>query len=260
MFMPMMNVITLSFEPERIAIETGVIHLWPKEWTTVAYRAVFRHRFIMNSFFNSVYVTLVGASLGTILTAMTAYGLADDKMKGVRVFSHIILFTMMISAGLIPMYMLIRDLKLINSLWALILPGMISAYNVIITRVFIRSLPESLTEAAEIDGCSEAGIFFKIILPLSLPIIATIFLFYAVGKWNSYFDAVMYISKMEKKTLQVILREILFVNEGDITMGVELGKNAKMATAVIAIIPIVCIYPFLQKYFTKGILLGAVKG
>lgn len=262
MLMPFVNVLTLSLEPEYIASQAGVIHLFPRAITIKAYKTVFSQFAINQAFLNSSFVTIVGAIIGVVLTGMLAYGITDDKMMGNRVISFMILFTMMFKGGTIPSYILIKQLGLINSLWSLILPAVLTGYNVILMRVFFKNLPESLSESAKLDGCSEVGIFFRIILPLSTPIIATIFLFIAVGRWNSFFDVVMYINKPEKKTLQVLLRELLIIREDvDIASGdLDLGENIRMAVVIVTITPILIFYPFLQKHFTKGILIGAVKG
>ena len=168
---------------------------------------------------------------------------------------------MMFSGGIIPSYILVKNLGLMNSLWAMVLPSMMSAYNVILMRSFFRSLPPELAESALIDGCNEMQTFVLIILPLSKAILATILLFYAVGRWNSFFDGVMYITDQAKKPMQVILREILIMSDNVDTSGdLDVGMNVKMATAFVTVLPILCVYPFLQKYFTKGVMLGAVKG
>ena len=262
MLIPLINVLCLSLEPEYIASEIGVIHLIPKEITFKAYAAVWAKGAIKTAFFNSVFVTTIGASLAVFVTAMLGYALSNDEVMGVKAISYFVLFTMMFSGGIIPSYLLMKNLNLIDSLWSLIIPAMVSAYNTILMKSFFKSLPKSLNESAMIDGANEVTIFFKIIIPLSMPIIATITLFYAVGRWNSFFDAVMYITNRDKKTLQVLLREILVqsVNTDTGTDIVDLGQNVRMATAVVAIVPILCVYPFLQKYFTKGVLIGAVKG
>ena len=262
MVFPFVNVLTLSLEPEQIASQVGSIHLFPQAITLKAYETVFTDSGIIQAFLNSVFVTLVGSLIGTVFTGMMAYGLSDAKMPGNRIVSYLVLFTMMFSGGIIPLYILIKDLGLMNTLWSLILPAAVVGYNVILMRSFFRSIPSSLAESASMDGCSEIGIFFRIVLPLSAPIIATVALFIGVHRWNSFFDAVMYISSQESKTLQLILREILLQNEGAQNSGgdLDLGTNVKMAIAIVSMIPIMCVYPFLQKYFTKGILLGGVKG
>jgi len=261
MTFPMINILCLSLEPNQIAIETGVIHLIPRAITLKAYAEIFKNGLITSAFMNSVFITVLGAVGGVVFTGMLAYGLSNEKVPGNKIISYLVLFTMMFNGGIIPSYMLVRNLGLINSLWSLIVPTLMTAYNVILMKAFFKNLPPSLAESAMVDGASEATTFFKIILPISMPIVATITLFYAVAKWNEFFTAVMYITSANKKPLQVILREILIsAGNSDSATNLDIGMNVKMATAVAAIVPILCVYPFLQKYFTKGILLGAVKG
>ncbi|WP_105615448.1 carbohydrate ABC transporter permease [Vallitalea okinawensis] len=265
MLFPLLNVLCLSLEPEYIASEVGTIHLIPKAITFKAYAAIWENDMIKSAFFNTAFVSAVASGLGVILTAMLGYGFSNEDTPYIKVFSFLVLFAMMFSGGLIPSYLLIKNLGLIDSLWALIIPSLITPGNVILMRAFFMSIPKSLSESAMLDGCTEVGVFFKIVLPLSMPIIATIILFYAVTHWNTYLDAVIYINDNSKKTLQVVLREILFETQGDDASAeaeglIELGTNIKMATVIVAIVPILCVYPFLQKHFTKGILLGAVKG
>lgn len=261
MLFPFINVLTLSLEPEYIASETGVIHLFPKEFTLHAYQYIFREDKIINALSNSIFVTIVGSFLGVLITAMLAYGLSDSSLKGNKFLSYMVLFTMMFSGGIIPLYLLVKKLGMLDSQWSLIVPTVITAYNTILMRSFFKSLPDSLKESAMLDGCNEVGVFFRIVLPLSAPIIATIVLFYAVAKWNDFFSALIYITSSKKKTLQLVLREILVEsNTEDPTLVKDLGYNVKMATVIITIIPIMLVYPFLQKHFTKGIMLGSVKG
>jgi len=261
MLLPFLNVLTMSLEPEYIAVQQG-LHLFPREVTLEAYRSILTRSSIILAFRNSVIVSLSGAALGTIVTAMYGYAIAQDELPGVRLFSYMLVFTMMFSGGLIPSYLLIRDLGLINNLAALVLPALITGYNTILMRSFFRSIPPALSEAAMIDGCTEWQTFFRIIIPLSKPIFATIFLFYMVARWNSYIDAMLYMTRTDLRTLQVLLREILILSDmvAENATDVNLGKNVTMATAIVSIVPILCVYPFLQKYFTKGIMLGGVKG
>lgn len=267
MLFPLLNIITLSLLPDNIASIPGRILLFPnpKDVTFVAYAYILKHDFIIRAFANSVFVSIVGASLGTLLVAMLAYGIADERMPGQFILSKMILFTMMFSGGMIPAFLLVKNLGLLNTLWSLIVPGLVGAYHVMLTRAFFVEFPASLEESARIDGANDIKILFRIVLPLSTPIIATIFLFKLVGHWNDYIAAVLYITKNELKTLQVLLRELLISGSADASGGtsfesIELGHNIKMAVAVVSIVPIVCVYPFLQKYFSKGIMIGAVKG
>lgn len=263
MVFPFLNVLCLSLEPEHIAIEPGVIHLIPRQITLKAYEYIFQDDKMLSSFLNSTVITVAGAAGGVIFSGMLAYGLASEKLYGRKLFSFIVLWSMVFKGGggIIPTYMLVKGLGLIDTLWALIIPTLLGGYYVLLMRVFFKELPKEMSESAMMDGCTEMGVFFKIVLPLSTPIIATITLFYAVRKWNSFMDGVMFILDEYKKPLQVVLREMLIVADGEDTDGqLELGKNIKMATTIFTVVPILCVYPFLQKHFAKGILLGAVKG
>lgn len=263
MVVPFLNVLCLSLEPEYIAMETGVLHIIPREISFDAYAWVLRNGQFASSFMNSVFITVMGALGGVTVTAMLGYGLTFRQVPGNKLFSFLVLFSMMFSGGIIPSYLLIKQLGLIDSLWSLIIPALVAGYNVILTRTFFDTLPESLAESAMLDGAGEATIFFRIILPLSKPILATILLFCAVSRWNEFFKGMIYITTPSKRPLQVLLREILSAATADDGSGsdvVSLGNNVKMAIAFITMAPIMCVYPFLQKYFTQGILLGAVKG
>ncbi len=259
-----MHIISVSLEPELLAGQPGRFQIIPKKITLSAYGEALGRPDITRALFNSAYVTLFSAGLGTICTGMFAYALTFKKLPGKKIIAIIAVFTMAFNAGIIPRYLLLKDLGMLNTLWALIIPPMMWASHMIIMRAFFNSQPASLRESALIDGAHELTIFFRIVIPLSMPIIATIFLFYAVTRWNSYFDAVIFIDRRHLKTIQVLLREVLIENTVEEGEGFELGKqygeNLKMAIAVISILPIVIIYPFLQKYFVKGSLIGAVKG
>lgn len=259
---PFVNVLCLSLEPSYIAEETGRIHLIPKELSFEAYAYVMRNKSILTSALNSVVITLLGSLGGAMVTAMLGYGLTFKRIWGHKVISFMVLFTMMFSGGIIPLYILVQRLGLLNHRLSLVLPFMVSAYNTILMKNFFESIPESLSESAQLDGATEFTLFFKIILPLSKPIIATIILFYAVSRWNDYFYGMMFITDADLKPLQVLLRELLLQASADGTGGdtVTLGKNMKMAIAIVTMVPIMIVYPFLQKYFTKGVMLGSVKG
>ncbi len=262
MVVPMMNVVTLSLLPERLASVPGQLHLIPAEVTLRAYRFALGDPQIMRSILNSLVVSMSAASMGVVVTAMYAYGLSV-RIPFLWVFSGILVITLTVRAGLIPVYLMVKNLGLLNTYWALILPQMFTAYHVVLMKAFMTSLPESLRESALIDGANDVQVFFRIVLPLSKPILATIFLFLAVTRWNNYFEAVMYITDNDLRTIQVILRDIL-VRAVDVDDGaadnLDLGTNVKMATAVLSMLPIAIFYPYLQRYFTRGIMLGAVKG
>ncbi|HML47072.1 MAG TPA: carbohydrate ABC transporter permease, partial [Clostridia bacterium] len=209
-------------------------------------------------------ITIVGTALSMFLIVLTGYPLSHGSVRGTGLFMKLLLFTMMFNGGLIPNFYLIRSLGLYNTLWALILPGSLSAYNVVLMKNYLQSLPASMEESARIDGASEITILLRIILPLSAPILATLSLFCAVGRWNSFFNAIVYIKDTDKWTLQLLLREIVMtvrasvLDDPEALNGVAL-QNVKYAAIVIAVFPIMCVYPFLQRYFIVGMTLGAIK-
>jgi len=253
----------VSLSPIEEYLKTS-IHLWPTKISIEPYSYMLNLRELWISYWNTIIVTVVGTSLNMLMTIMTAYVLSKKDLKGQRIIMFFIIFTMMFSGGLIPLYIVIKNLKMMNSLAALIIPTAMSTYNLIILRNFFYSIPQSLEEAAMIDGCSEIGILFKIVIPISKPAITTITLFYAVTNWNQFFSAVLYIYDKNKWPLQLFLRSLLFENDMAYQAGGEslfmLGQPMKMAAVMMAVIPIMCVYPFFQKHFTKGVMLGAVKG
>lgn len=260
---PFWDAFVVSLSPVEEYLKTS-IHLWPTKISVEPYRYMLKLRELWISYRNTIIVTIVGTSLNMLMTIMTAYVLSKKDLKGQRIIMFFIIFTMMFSGGLIPLYIVIKNLKMLNTLAALIIPTVISTYNLIILRNFFYSTPKSLEEAAMIDGCNEVGILFKIVIPISKPAITTITLFYAVTNWNQFFSAVLYIYDKNKWPLQLFLRSLLFENDMAYQAGGEslfmLGQPMKMAAVMMAIIPIMCVYPLFQKYFTKGVMLGAVKG
>ena len=260
---PFWDAFVVSLSPIEEYLKTS-IHLWPTKISIEPYSYMLNLRELWISYWNTIIVTVVGTSLNMLMTIMTAYVLSKKDLKGQRIIMFFIIFTMMFSGGLIPLYIVIKNLKMMNSLAALIIPTAMSTYNLIILRNFFYSIPQSLEEAAMIDGCSEIGILFKIVIPISKPAITTITLFYAVTNWNQFFSAVLYIYDKNKWPLQLFLRSLLFENDMAYQAGGEslfmLGQPMKMAAVMMAIIPIMCVYPFFQKHFTKGVMLGAVKG
>ena len=242
--------------------------IFPSEWSLEGFRYVFKNGLLMSSYGNTIFITITATLLSLFLTIVMAYPLSKKGLRGKKAFMYILVFTMMFNGGLIPNFFLIKGLGWLDTFWALIIPGALGAYNVILMKSFFENLPDSLEEAAMIDGASELVILTRIVLPLSTPILATIALFVAVGQWNSFFNALIYISTPSKWTLQLVLREILMsANSQLLSTG---GNSAEMstvppetlryATLVASVVPILCVYPFLQKYFVTGITLGAVKG
>lgn len=260
---PFWDCLVVSFSSIKSYLSSGV-HLWPKEWSLEGYKYMLSNMQLWISYANSIFITVVGTALNMILTTMAAYVLSRRDLKGQRFFRFFAVFTMMFSGGTIPLYMVVMKLHLMNSLWSMILPTAINTYNLIILRNFFMDLPVELEEAALLDGCTDVGVLFRVMLPISKPALTTVTLFYAVDHWNEFFSAIMYINKMEEWPLQLFLRSMLFMNDAAYNSGGEslfmLGQPMKMAAIMLAIIPIMCAYPFFQRYFTTGITAGAVKG
>ena len=260
---PLLNVLAISLSGKD-AIARGVVGLWPVDFTTQAYEEVFGNNSTIYSMFYSLGLTLLVGGLTTFLTILAAYPLSKVDLKGGRFFMSLITITMYISAGTIPSYLLVKNLGLMNSIWALILPGLISPFQLIILRSFFLGINKSLFEAAYMDGCGEWGCLFKIAVPLSTPSISTIMLFSCVGRWNGITDVLYYIQNPKLYTLQYNLKLLLdsfhieYTPEemAEMTMSAE---NVKSATILFSMIPILVVYPFVQKFFTRGINIGGVK-
>ena len=262
---PLMHVVASSFATYESLIRSRFL-LFPTEFTTDAYR----HIFSTSTFFNGLRVSLIITIGGTLVkiaaTFMFAYALAHKGLPGRKIMNYAIMFTLIFNAGMIPNFLNVMNLGLLNSLWALILPTAISPFNLIIIRSFIMNIPAEIEESAKLDGANEVRILVSIIVPLSMASIATFSLFYAVVIWNSFFEAVLYISDPRKYPLQVLLRQIIF-QQGMIGDSAALDahffvppRTVRMAVVTAATFPILMVYPFIQKYFTKGVMLGSVKG
>ena len=234
------------------------------------YKAVFRNKDIVGGYLNTFFYTFAGTALNIIMTMIGAYPLSRKDLKGRNFFMLLFTFTMIFSGGMIPGYILMQQLHLINTPWVMIVPGAISVYNLIITRTFIQStIPSDLLDASQIDGCSDTRYFFSIVLPLSKAILATITLFYVVGHWNAYFNAFLYLNNRKLFPLQIILREILIANTIDASQVVDpeleqakqgMADLLKYSLIVVSSLPVMIMYPFVQKYFVKGVMIGAIKG
>ncbi|WP_112134535.1 carbohydrate ABC transporter permease [Glycomyces dulcitolivorans] len=264
MLYPLVYVIAMSFASPSQA-RAGVV--FPTEFSLDAYRAIFNGGTVTQGLQNSLFITVTGTLLSLAATSMLAWGLVRTRqVPGAKIVLVMILATMFFSAGIIPNFMLIKYLGLLDSTWSLIVPGLISAFNMIVIRNFFQGLPEELIEAARIDGAGEWRIFLQIVLPLSKPVLAVMGLFYAVGYWNTYFNALLYINDSEKWPIQVVLQQ--YVLAGVQIPGATLAGDAppppgvtlQMAVIVLATLPILVVYPFLQRYFTSGVLTGAIKG
>ncbi|QOR72513.1 carbohydrate ABC transporter permease [Ruania alkalisoli] len=261
-----MVVATSLADPEQIARDGGMV-LWPEVPTLEAYRAIFTGGQISGAIGVSAFVTIVGTAVALSVTSLLAYALSRRTMPFRGVLLGAVLLTMLFGVGIIPLYLTVKTFHLLDSLWSLIIPVSVSAFNVIVMRQFFQNLPDEISEAATIDGASELKIFTTIIVPLSKPIFAAIGLFYAVNFWNTFFSALLYINDQSKWPIQLILRQYLVNNAqvglDEVAMAGEMPPaqpSLQMAILVVSLIPIVCVYPFLQKHFTKGMLTGAIKG
>ena len=239
---------------------------WIDEFTLDGYRYIFSTQTLPRSLINTTYITVLGTLLKLLVTSLMAYALAETSLPGRKLILNMVIFTMLFGGGMIPTYFVVRSTGLMNSLWSLVIPGLVSPFNLIVMKNFFQGIPQELRESARIDGCHEMTLLFRIILPLSTASLATFGLFYAVGLWNTYMSALLYIPDNAKWPIQVLLRQIVYVSssigdDSEITSEVALlSQSIKMAVILVATVPIVCVYPFLQKHFTKGILVGAVKG
>ena len=263
-FLPFVNVIASSFASTQEVVARKFI-LFPRTFSLDAYRYILSTPTLFKSLAVSIGVTGIGTLVSMVLTALMAYGLSRKYLVGRNTINFIVVFSMLFSGGMIPTFLVVKSVGLIDSYWSLILPVAINAFNLIIMRNFFQALPDSLEESAKMDGCTDLGVFVKIMLPLALPSIATISLFYAVTYWNTYMTAILYINDSIKWPIQVLLRQIVIVSSGmqaeessvDV---VPPAQTIKMAVIVIATVPMLIAYPFVQKYFVKGALVGSVKG
>ena len=239
------------------------LYLWPAGFTLETYKYAFSKKILFTGFFNSVFLTVVGTAINMVLTIMLAYPLSREKLPGKRFLSAFVIFPMLFNGGMIPTYLVIKQFGLLDSLWSLIASMAVNVYNLLILSKFFKSIPDSLIDAAKIDGCGDVMTLVTIVLPLSKASLATISLFYAVQHWNEFLRATIYINTDSKWPLQVVLRNIIDMvandlnNTGEVFMNPE---NFKMAAIVITVLPIICVYPFLQKHFTQGVMMGSVKG
>ena len=266
---PFLDVVFTSITPaEEMVLKAKEIIAVPSHPTLSHYEYILRgNTQMIDAMGVTVFRTVVGTLLSLAITALTAYPLSKRYLPGVNGLMKVFFFTMIFYGGMIPTFLVVKTYNLVDTIWALIVPEMLSVYNMIIMRTFFRSIPEELEEAARIDGCSEMKILVKIVLPLSMPVLASIGLFYAVWHWNAFFDAVLYITNRKLWPLQTLLREILLSTSiSELQQGNLLADSMPPSSAVVAAsimistIPIVCVYPFLQKHFVKGVMIGSVKG
>lgn len=269
--LPFLNIIALSFNGGKDAMRGGV-YFWPRVFTLDNYNAVFSDNRILSGYKITILRTVIGTVLSVFLTAMAAYALKSKTMPGKNFFTFTIFFTMLFGGGIIPYYMLLRNLGLLNKFLVYILPGLYSAWNIIVMRTFFEGISVSLEESAKLDGCNDFRIFVQIILPLSKPVLAVIALFNGVGHWNDWFTGAYFVRNIKLYPVQTILQEMLTTQSklkelmsnsyesAQIAKRVVTGESLKMATIVVSTLPIVCVYPFIQKYFAEGVMIGAVKG
>lgn len=252
------------------AVILGKVWLWPHKITFVGYERLLRNPEILIGYRNTILYTVVGTAVNLAMTIAAAYPLSRREFFGRHVFTALIVFTMFFSGGMIPTYLLIKKLGLLNTFWALILPSAVSVWNIIIMRTFFQNgIPNEMQEAASIDGCSNMQTLLRIVLPLSMPVIAVMILFYSVGHWNAYFSALIYLNDRELYPLQLFLREILVqgemqemvdVSDDSLLRSIMDAEAIKYAAVIVANLPVLMLYPFLQKYFVKGVMIGAIKG
>ena len=266
--LPFINVAATSLS-SKSAILSGKVSFWPVEFDTRAYKAIFADPTMVRSLVFTIIITIVYTIFAMILTILMAYPLTKKRLKGRKVFNFLALFTMYFSGGTIPIYLNIKELGLLDTPWALILPGMLSTYNMIILKSFFSSLPDSLEEAATIDGANDFQILVRVVLPLSMASLATLTLFYAVGKWNSFQDALYYIQNKAYQPLQLKLYHIIKGSQavdiaamegGSSQVATDISESIEPATIIFATLPILVVYPFVQRYFVAGVTIGAVKG
>jgi putative aldouronate transport system permease protein len=268
--LPVMNVVSKAFSGEGPVI-AGQVLFWPVGFQLDTVRYVLTKPEFRNAFNNTVFVTLIGTAIAMLLTITTAYPLSKTSLRGRKFFLYIFVFVMLFNAGMVPNYILYRSLKLTNTIWALVFSGTFSVFYLFIMKNYFEALPESIEESARIDGASNFVTLYRIVLPMSLPVIATITLFYSVGFWNNYFAGVLYITSPKLKPLQQYLYDLITMAltttdatgniSGDINSIMNLsGENVRSATIVVSTVPILLVYPFLQKYFVKGVTIGSVKG
>ncbi|MDR1469426.1 MAG: carbohydrate ABC transporter permease [Spirochaetaceae bacterium] len=270
MLYPFLFVIAASLSDSSV-VARGMVGIIPRGFNVRAYEEVFKYQNIWSGYRNTVLYTVCGTVVNLVLTVCGAYPLSRKQFYGRRVFTFFIAVTMFFSGGLIPTYLVMRSYKLLNTFWVMILPGAISTWNMIIMRTFFQGLPVELEEAAIIDGCNDLGVLMRVVLPLSTASIMTIGMFYAVGHWNAWFNAFIYLKDFDRYPLQLWLRMIVLQNQlnditnmqsGAVDMGAEnlISDTIKYAVIVVAAAPILCVYPFIQKYFVKGAVVGSLKG
>lgn len=266
---PLIYIVSSSFSSVD-AVVTGKVRLLPVDFSLDGYKAVFQSSKIWSGYFNSILYTVAGTAINIVVTLLAAYPLSRPDLKGKNVIMMIFTFTMIFDGGIVPTYLVVSNLNLLDSIWAMVLPGAMSVYFMIIAKTFFQTtIPLELQEAAQMEGCTTPQLIWHVILPLSKAIIAVLVLFYAISHWNSYFNALLYLNTESKQPLQLVLREILIRNQQNASMVKDaalleksegLKQLLKYSLIVVSSLPVLCIYPFVQKYFVKGVMIGSVKG
>ncbi|GIP27167.1 sugar ABC transporter permease [Paenibacillus sp. J23TS9] len=266
---PLVYVVSASFSSSS-AVLSGRVWLWPVEPTLDGYRAVFKNGMVVRGFMNTLFYTVAGTGINLLFTVLAAYPLSRKDFRGRNVFMLLFVFTMMFNGGLIPTYLLVKNLGMIDTVWSMLIPAALSVWNVIIMRTYFQTtIPGELLEASQLDGCTDFRFLLRIVLPLSGPILAVIALFYAVGHWNQYFNAMIFLKRADLYPLQLILRDILVQNEINIDMLGDaktaaarqgLRELLKYSLIVVTSVPLLVVYPFVQKFFVKGVMIGSIKG
>lgn len=259
---PVLFVLSISITPFSEVQRNGGFILVPRAITFEAYRTLLSNDGIKDAYRVTLFITLVGTALNLIVTVLMAYPLSRSNLPGRGWITNLIIFTMMFNGGMIPTYLVVKSLGLLNNVWALILPQLVWSFNLMIVKSFFQSLPEELIESMRIDGAGEWRVLFTLVIPLSVPVLITIWLYYAVGHWNQYFQSVLYITNRSLRPIQVVVREILALSNNPLSDASEVvpTMTTQMASIMIAAIPIIAVYPFVQRFFVKGVMLGALKG
>lgn len=263
---PFLYVFSVSFTDPEVYVPLK-FYLFPEKWSLEAYTYILSTNSFINAFKSTLFITIVGTVLNIIVSFTMAYALTKKTLPGQKWIMGLVIFTLVFSAGIVPNYLLVKELGLLNSYWAMIWPGLTNAWSLIVIKSFMESLPAELEDAARIDGSSDLGVFARIVIPLSMPAIATFTLFFAVTHWNTYFNALIYLSDSKKWTLQLLIKTLVIdSNSGAVAQAgasdeaVVPQETIRMASIVLAMVPILIVYPFLQKHFAKGVMVGSVKG
>lgn len=268
MLFPFLYIVAVSFT-DSTAFHTSSIRLMPEKFSLDAYIVILSGSGFINALKSTLFLTLVGTPIAVLVSCAMAYMLSKRTLPGRKIMLNLVVFTLLFGPGLMPNYLLIKELNLLDSLWALILPGVANAWTLLVMKSFFQSIPSEVEESARIDGCSDMGVFFRIVLPLSKPMLAAFTLFAGVGFWNTYFSAILYITDSTKWPLQVFLQQVVMsTNIGEFvgsSVMASLENNVpsevlKMAAVVVVTAPVIIVYPFLQKYFAKGVMIGSIKG